>query len=249
MYLKRTRKKNNNYHISPSPQTPGWAAPIRHLYWGNTTCRGSQCGTGMGIIVQCYLCRAKERSLWWRSLKAYPPGSQNFIHVIATHQKFWWASIWVLNPSLKQWGLRAMLSPLAVFSYLLRHGVNSVLTHKKYLYTLCSSLRGQLNTAKGAQPQVKHLFPCVSAIRDGSLHPDPYLPKLMTYHYDTSSVLAICFQHLQRKLHRPDNFFNKINFNMQIKVVKSLLPSPAADWFCKQKFAKKGDNYMRISGI
>lgn len=122
-----------------------------------------------------------------------------------------------------------MLSLLAVFCYPLRHGVNSVLTHKKYLYTLCSSLREQLNTAKGAQPQVKDLFPCVSAIRDMSPHPDPYLPKLMTYHYDTSNVLAIGFQHLQRELHRPDNFFNKINFNMQFKVVKSLLPSSAAD--------------------
>lgn len=162
MYLKRTRKKNNNYHISPSPQTPGWAAPIRHLYWGNTTCRGSQCGTGMGIIVQCYLCRAKERSLWWRSLKAYPPGSQNFIHVIATHQKFWWASIWVLNPSLKQWGLRAMLSPLAVFSYPLRHGVNSVLTHKKYLHALLKSPTTAEHSQRGTAPSQAPIPLCFS---------------------------------------------------------------------------------------
>lgn len=76
-----------------------------------------------------------------------------------------------------------MLSLLAVFCYPLRHGVNSVLTHKKYLYTLCSSLREQLNTAKGAQPQVKHLFPCVSVIRHMSPHPDPHLPKRMKCHY------------------------------------------------------------------
>lgn len=55
-----------------------------------------------------------------------------------------------------------MLSPLAVFSYPLRHGVNSVLTHKKYLHALLKSPRAAEHSQRGTAPSQAPIPLCFS---------------------------------------------------------------------------------------